>query len=165
MEILHRGLLLAYSTNRGIISSATLHSGCRNRRHSLPTRVAHSSAHAISSSLCMTTFNSSARSKASFRGFDFCFGDRQTQSNSPENGCEPEVSKNMARPRSLSWRVKGSNGYIRGSPPVMTIDCAAHATARSTISVIGVGGYIRGFQVYFASHHAHPTSQPPRRIK
>ena len=100
-DMLHFGLRLAYSTSVGIIFSATLHSGWRNKRHSSPTFAAHSSAQFKSSSFWMITFSSFARLYASSRGADFCFGERHTQSNVPEKGCEPEVSRNIANPRSL----------------------------------------------------------------
>ena len=61
--------------------------------------------------------------------------------------------------------VSGPNGYNSGSPPVITIDCAAHALARATTVSTSTGGYMRGFHVYLASHHLHPTSHPPKRMK
>ena len=105
IDMFHLGSALAYSTIDGMMLSYTLHSGCRYSRHLRPTRAAHCSAHAKSSSDCIMTFNSSARAKASSSGGSCRLGDRHTQSNSPLRGCVPDVSMNISKPRSCKARV------------------------------------------------------------
>ncbi len=129
------------------------------------TFAAHCTAHSISCCDVIITLSSSARPHACSRGGWFTLGERHTQSNSPLKGCEPDVSRNIFS--EWAWRadVRASRGYLRGSPPVITIACAAHDVARSTISLIDTGGYSLGFHVALASHHLQPTSHPPRRMK
>lgn len=56
IEIFHAGCALTYSTSRGMISSDTLHSGCRKSLHSRPTCSAFRSAHCKSASCSTMTF-------------------------------------------------------------------------------------------------------------
>ena len=56
------------------------------------------SAHAKSSSLPMMTLSSSALARTSDFGAAPYFGERQIQSQSPESGSEPEVSRKHLMP-------------------------------------------------------------------
>src|SRR5689334_4492491 len=111
------------------------------------------------------TFSSSAFINTSARGFLNFFGETQIQSQLPDNGYAPDVSRNISTFCFLSSLVSNVRSCISGSPPVITTLTAPDDFTHFIISGTATKGCFVTSQLSFTSHHTHPTSQPPRRIK
>ena len=109
IEIFHAGCALTYSTSRGMISSDTLHSGCRKSLHSRPTCSAFPSG-PLQTGLPLDDDLQLVRPPERLRQAAADAGERQTQSKYPLKGCDPTVSRNILSPCPLSAEVKGPNG-------------------------------------------------------
>src|SRR5690606_2514313 len=161
----HLGLSLMYSIIKGVTCAALSHSGCRYSLQPEDTCAAYFSAHSKSDLLKITTFSSLASGRFSDSGALNFLGDKQTQSQSPVNGCAPEVSILVCNPAAFNDLVKGSRLCIEGSPPVITTRLAVVFFTSASICSIVMWGWLAASQLSFTSHQTQPTSHPPRRIK
>src|SRR5688572_3120601 len=92
-------------------------------------------------------------------------GEKQTQSHVPVKGYAPEVSMLVRSPAFFNSLVNTARSYMAGSPPVITTISVPLALALLTISSMETRGWALASHDSFTSHHTHPTSQPPSRIK
>jgi len=160
----HCGCWSMYCVIAGSTAFRRLHSGCKYSKQSGGTQRAFSSAHAKSASESIIIFSSLACLYASAMGGRWRFGERHTQSHSPENGSVPDVSRCVRKPALCSARHNSPSGCNNGSPPVTMAIRAGKATACRTISSIGTTGKFSVFHVSLESHQGHALRQPAKRI-
>src|SRR6185503_10452495 len=137
---------------RGIISFSLDHSGCKKSWQPEGTFNANSSAQSKSLLLKITTFNSFALPAKEGSGALNFFGDKQTQSHSPDRGYAPEDSRWVFNPAFFNSAVRPERSYIVGSPPVTTAISPPLAFARRAISLTSTAGCMVASQESFTSH-------------